>query len=145
MDGIDPCSLVSQEVLREVGVGGRPQPVQAPTPGTRICSWARDVSQRPSGQLGVFVVTDQDTRNVVSASGAVVTSVAGFGSVDGSDDAYGLQFNCGVRIDVAPDQGLWVTYLNTLGDEAGATHELMCQRAHTAAETIMRDLLARTK
>ena len=145
MDGLDPCSLATPEALRQAGVGGSPRAVQAPTPGTRICSWARYADQRPSGQLGVFVVTDQDTRNVLSTPGAEVTSVDGFGAVDVSDDAYGRQFNCGVRVDVAPNQGLWVTYLNTLGDEPGATHELMCQRAHTAAETIMRDLLARTK
>lgn len=145
MDGLDPCVLGTPEVLRQVGIAGEPRRVTAPTSGTRICSWARAVTQPPSGQLGVFVVTDQDTRNVLSAPGAETTSVAGFGAVDVADESYGQQFNCGVRVDVAPGQGLWVTYLNSLGDEPGATHELMCQRAHTAAETIMRDLLTRTK
>jgi len=82
---------------------------------------------------------------VLYVRGAQVTSVAGFGAVEIPDERFGAQFTCDVRVDVAPDQGLWVAYAVELGDEPGATHELMCQRAHAAAETIMRDLLARTK
>lgn len=77
--------------------------------------------------------------------GSQVTTVAGFGAVEIPNRELGAQYSCDVRVDVAPNQGLWVDYLVELGDEAGATHELMCQRAHAAAETIMRDLLARTK
>lgn len=144
MDGVDPCGLVTPEVLGQTGVA-KPHEVAGPTPGVRICSARRDVLQPPSGSIGVFIATNQDVRNVLTVQGADVTTVAGFGAVEIPDGRAGAQFSCGVRIDVAPDQGLWVTYLNTLGDEPGATHELMCQRAHTAAETIMRDLLARTR
>jgi hypothetical protein len=36
-------------------------------------------------------------------------------------------------------------YLNLLRDEPGVIHERLCQRVHTAAETVMRELLARTR
>lgn len=145
MEGIDPCSLGTPEVVSQARVPSEPHPGAQTVPGVEDCSWDRSVLQRPSGSLAVFVATNQDTRNVLAVHGAQVTTVSGFGAVELSDARYGDQFNCGVRVDVAPNQGLWVTYLNTLGDEPGATHELMCQRAHAAAETIMRDLLARTK
>lgn len=145
MDGVDPCALAPPEVLRQAGVPADPRVVETGVPGARVCSWERSVLQRPSGGLGVLAVTNQDTRSAIQTYGARVTSVAGFGAVEVSDGAYGHDFNCGVRIDVAPNQGLWVTYLNALADEPGATHELMCQRARTAAEGIMRNLLASTR
>ncbi len=145
MDGLDPCALPTPEVLREAGVPANPRTVDTGVPGVRVCAWDRSVLQRPSGSLGVFTVTNQDTRNALTASGAQVTTVAGFGAVEVSDSMYGREFNCGVRVDVAPNQGLWVTYLNTIADEPGARHELMCQRARTAAEGIMRNLLATTR
>lgn len=144
MDGLDPCGLLTQEVLQQTGVKDAHE-VAAPLPGVRICSAGRDVLQHPSASVGVYTATNQDVRNVLSVGGSEVTTVAGFGAVEIPDGRFGNQFTCDVRVDVAPNQGLWVSYDNPLGDEPGATHELMCQRAHTAAETIMRDLLARTK
>lgn len=144
MDGLDPCALATPEVLNPTGVK-KPHELPDPTAGIRVCSAGRDVLDRPSGSLGVFTATNQDVRNVLYVQGARVTTVAGFGAVEVPDERFGAQFTCVVRVDVAPDQGLWVAYAVELGDEPGATHELMCQRAHAAAETIMRDLLARTK
>lgn len=144
MDGLDPCALATPEVLNPTGVK-KPHELPGPMPGVRVCSAGRDVLDHPSGSLGVFTATNQDVRNVLYVRGAQVTMVAGFGAVEIPDERFGAQFTCNVRVDVAPNQGLWVAYAVELGDEPGATHELMCQRAHTAAETIMRDLLARTK
>jgi hypothetical protein len=144
MEGLDPCALVTPEVLSQAGVKS-PHEIAGPWPGIRICSAGRDILQHPSGSVGVFVATNQDVRNVLFVEGSQVTTVAGFGAVEIPDERVGARFACDVRVDVAPNQGLWVDYLNDLADEPGATHELMCQRAHTAAETIMRDLLARTK
>lgn len=144
MDGLDPCALVTGEVLSQAGVKD-PHEIAAPLPGVRICSAGRDILQHPSVSFGVYTATNQDVRDVLSVRGSEVTTIAGFGAVEIPDARFGDQFTCGVRVDVAPNQGLWVAYDNPLGDEPGATHELMCQRAHTAAETIMRDLLARAK
>ncbi len=145
MDGLDPCALASPEVLKQAGVPDKPQVVPAKVPGVRDCSWDRSILERPSGSLGVTTATNQDVRNVLYVKGAQVTTVAGFGAVEIPIAEYGEQFNCDVRIDVAPNQGLWVGYVSILADEQGATHELMCQRARTAAEGIMRSLLASTK
>jgi hypothetical protein len=144
MDGLDPCSLATPEVLSPTGVKD-PHELAGSMPGIHACSAAREVLQQQSGALGISVVTNQDVRNVLSVRGSEVTTVAGFGAVAIPDNSVGAQYSCDLRVDVAPNQGLWVTYFVELGDEPGATHELMCQRAHTAAETIMRDLLARTK
>jgi hypothetical protein len=145
VDGLDPCTLASSEVLREAGVPNKPHVVPSKAPGVHGCSWGRPITQSPSGSLGVAVATQQDVRGVLGVQGAEITSAAGFGAVAIPNPDTGAQYSCDVRIDVAPNQGIWVDYLVELQDEPGATHELMCQRAHTAAETIMRDLLARTK
>lgn len=145
VDGLNPCTLASPDVLRNAGVPDDPKTAPSKVVGVRGCGWSRTVLQRPSGQLSVSLATNQDVRNALSVDGSETTTVAGFGAVEIPNDWAGPQFSCDVRVDVAPAQGLWVSYYNTLGDEPGATHELMCQRAHTAAETIMRDLLARTK
>lgn len=145
VDGLDPCTLAPPKVLSDAGIPSQPHAVPPKAPGVRDCSWSRRYPQRPSGTLGVATATQQDVRNALSVNGSQVTTVAGFGAVEIPLDEAGAQFSCDVRVDVAPRQGLWVTYIVELGDEPGATHELMCQRAHAAAETIMRDLLARTK
>lgn len=145
MDGLDPCTLMPAEVLLEARIPNTPQVVSAGAGAIRECAWDRPVLQRPSGSLGVTAATQQDVRNVLSVDGAKITDVAGFGAVEIPNDWAGPQFSCGIRVDVARGQGLWVSYFNTAGDEPGATHELMCQRAHRAAEGVMRQLLAATR
>lgn len=69
--------------------------------------------------------------------------MAGYGSVDMPNDLAGTRYSCDVRIDVAHHEGLWVSYYHGLGDDPTATHELMCEKAHSAAEAIVRDLLGK--
>ncbi|MGQ0482423.1 MAG: DUF3558 domain-containing protein [Pseudonocardia sp.] len=145
MDDLDPCTLASSEVLKQARVPATPRTVPATAPGIKDCVWERSVLDRPSGSLGVTAATAQDVRNILWVSGAKVTTIGGFGAVQSPDLMAGERFSCELRIDVAPSQGLWVSYYNTLADEPGATHELMCQRARTAAEGIMRNLLASTR
>lgn len=142
MDGLDPCALVPAAVLAQAGMPNKPKVIPAGALGIRHCSWERDVLQRPGGALDVATATQQDVRNVLSVPGAQITSVAGFGAVSIPLSEYGDDTNCGVRVDVAAGQGLWVGYNNLLGDEPGATHALMCERAQRAAEGIMQRLLA---
>lgn len=142
--GVDPCTLVPAAVLRELDLLTRPQVVQTPVPGARACGWSRDIQRRPSADLAVGVAR-QNTADFLGERGATQLSVAGFGAVDVPNNLAGTQHSCDLKIDAAPNQALLVSYYNTLADEPGATHELMCQRARTAAEGIMRNLLASTR
>lgn len=71
--------------------------------------------------------------------------MADFPAVQVAGSYFKPEHSCDVLIDVAPNQALLVSYYNTLGDEPGATHAVMCERAHRAAEGVMRQLLATRK
>jgi hypothetical protein len=112
------------------------------TPRIKLCDWTNFPTQ-PALTLAVYTVPGQDTAGFLRFPDAAQTSVAGFGAVDmpsGYDDG---AHSCIVRVDVAPKQGLWVSYSVDYGDLPGQSHELMCQKAHASAEAIIQTLSAR--
>ena len=98
----------------------------------------------PDLTLGTSVTVNQDTAHFLQLPDSTLTSVAGFGAVDMPNDLAGPRYSCVVRIDVVPGEGLWVSVYNASAAMPDATHELMCQKAHSAAEGIMRGLLGKT-
>lgn len=144
--GVDPCTLMPASVLADLRMDAParvvPLPPQAP-PTARSCSWERSLAQRPTAALSIGVVP-QNTADYLAQPGAEQTEVAGFAAVQEPSYEMGEDHSCVIRVDVAPGQALMVSFYNDLGDEPGATHQLMCERAHRAAEGIMRHLLATT-
>jgi hypothetical protein len=144
---LDPCVLMPRSVLTELRLEPSGRPVKPPSeapPGTRLCGWGRSILDRPSASVGIGVLP-QNAADYLTLSGASQTSTAGFAAVQVPNDFAAAKQSCSVRVDVAPGQALLVAYYNTLGDEPGATHELMCERARRAADGVMRQLLATRK
>jgi hypothetical protein len=143
MDGIDPCSLVTSAIRAQAGVTSQGQADPSSTDNAlRGCGYD-NFPQHPTAALDVNLATNQDTAGFLFFPDAVASTVAGFGAVDSPDSAAGPDHSCVVRVDVAENQGLWVSLYNTLGDDATSTHAQMCQKAHTVAESIMAGLLAK--
>lgn len=143
VDGIDPCSLVTPQIRAEAGVTSQGQADPSSTDNAlRGCGYD-NFPQHPTAALDVNLATNQDTAGFLFFPDAVQSTVAGFGAVDSPDSAAGADHSCVVRIDVAENQGLWVSLYNTLGDDTTSTHAQMCQKAHAVAESIMAGLLAK--
>jgi predicted small lipoprotein YifL len=143
VDGVDPCSLVTPQIRAQAGVTSQGQADPSSTDNAlRGCGYD-NFPQHPTAALDVNLATNQDTSGFLFFPDAVASTVAGFGAVDSPDSAAGADHSCVVRVDVAENQGLWVSLYNTLGDDTAATHAQMCQRAHTVAESIMAGLLAK--
>lgn len=145
MDGIDPCTLGNANLLAEVGVGTeqrRRKPSMVQTTASS-CEWS-DPSARPILTLEVWTVPDKPVTDYLAEEGATVTSVAGFPALDTKSLGFDPDEACLVRVDIAPGQGIWVDFTSEYGKLPGASHELMCRKAHVAAEGVMRALLART-
>lgn len=143
VDGIDPCSLATPEIRSQAGVTSQGQADPSSTDNAlRGCGYD-NFPQHPTAALDVNLATNQDTAGFLFFPDAVRSTVAGFGAVDSPDSAAGPDHSCVVRVDVAENQGLWVSLYNTLGDDQTSTHAQMCQKAHTVAESIMVGLLAK--
>jgi hypothetical protein len=143
VDGMDPCSLVTPAIRAQAGVTSQGQADPSSTDNAlRGCGYD-NFPQHPTAALDVNLATNQDTAGFLFFPDAVASTVAGFGAVDSPDSAAGPDHSCVVRVDVAENQGLWVSLYNTLGDDATSTHAQMCQKAHTVAESIMAGLLAK--
>jgi len=143
VDGIDPCSLATPQIRAQAGVTSQGQIDPSSTDNAlRGCGYD-NFPQHPTAALDVNLATNQDTAGFLFFPDAVASTVAGFGAVDSPDSAAGADHSCVVRVDVADNQGLWVSLYNTLGDDTASTHAQMCQKAHAVAESIMAGLLSR--
>lgn len=143
VDGIDPCTLATPEIRAQAGVTSQGQADPSSTDNAIKGCGYDNFPQHPTAALDVNVTTNQDTAGFLLFPDAVISNVAGFGAVDSPDSAAGADYSCVVRVDVAENQGLWVSLYNTLGDDQTSTHAQMCQKAHTVAESIMAGLLAK--
>lgn len=146
LDGIDPCTLGNKDLAARVGAGQRQRPVDVSfaNPRATACEWA-SFPVRPSDiALSLTLVPDRSALEYAKAEGARVTNVVGFAAVDTAPSVEEADRECIVAIDVAEGQSLLVTVSNDLGDLPGVSHAMLCEKAHVAAEDVMRRLLART-
>lgn len=141
--GLDPCALMPDGPLAELRIEPTGKPVELPPEapqGARACGWDRSILERPSAGVSIGIAP-QRVAGYLNVSGSEQTTVAGFPAVDAPNWLATSQQSCDLLIDVAPEQALIVSYYNTRADEVGATHALMCDRAHLAADAVMRKLL----
>lgn len=146
LDRLDPCTLGSRELLMRLGVGSEQRRVDVSIAGPKAtaCAWSNDLGSARNVTLGISVAPDRAARDYLTATGAELSSVAGFGAVDTASSADDAQWECIVVVDAAENQSLLVTVHNDSEDLPGVSHAMLCEKAHVAAEDVMRRLLART-
>jgi uncharacterized protein YceK len=144
IDGVDPCSLLTEQQRAELGLDAKPRldvgPLP-PYPGTDIPLCLFGGFRPRSVSLGVATVTT--TGIDLFRSGGLVADVQ---PIEVSDfpalvaiAPRNLDF-CSVVVDVAPGQALDVTF-RLDGRDAGAPVDSLCQDAQQAAGAVMETLL----
>jgi hypothetical protein len=144
IDGVDPCTLLTEEQRATLGLDAQPHldvgPLP-PYPGTDIPLCLFGGFRPRSVSLGVAVV--QTTGVDLFLSGNLVADVrrtraSGFPALVAIAPR-NTDF-CSVVIDVAPGQAVDVNF-RLYGRDAGAPVESLCQDAERAASAVMNTLL----
>jgi hypothetical protein len=144
IDGVDPCSLLTEEQRAELGLDAQPRldvgPLP-PYPGTDIPLCLFGGFRPRSVSLGVAVITN--TGVDLFLSGGLVadvqwTQVSGFPALVAIAPR-NTDF-CSVVVDVAPGQVVDVNF-RLDGRDSGAPVESLCQEAERAAGAVMNTLL----
>jgi uncharacterized protein DUF3558 len=146
LTSIDPCSLITPSL--------RQQLYNLNTDFDRTKSYDSLISEdcaitnvptNPGYALGVRLVTSQNTEHFLLFPKTRLTTVDGYGALEqpGLADLTGNR-TCLVIVDVAPKQSLWISFGGTDNDLPPGGYEAMCRKAHTAADSVLRQLLARS-
>jgi len=144
LGGADACSMITPTLRGQLGVTARMDRHPAgDTLDSSDCQWTNFPAD-PGLALFVRLVRNQGIEPYLNLPAALLTSVSGFGAVDLPGQFAGPDEGCVVRVDVAPGQAVWAGYLSD-GPVQGQTGEQMCAKAHTAAASVLAQLLARAR
>jgi hypothetical protein len=141
----DPCTLVTPELRAQLqnlnDHFSRHKPDDPLV--SRDCT-ATNVPDVPSYALSIRLVTNEGIAEEKSAR-STPTTVGGFGALEqpgllGTSPDTG----CLIMVDAAANQAVWVAFGTADGTPAPGGYPAMCVKAHVAAESVMRELLART-
>jgi hypothetical protein len=146
LDGVDPCSLLTEEQRAELGLDGRPVSSEAPVglyPGADVRACDISGFEPRAVSTGISLVTTVGIERYTS--GELVAeirpiTVQGFPAVV----AVPTRFTdyCTVVVDVAPGQLLDVQFA-TGGRQPPIPQPQLCRDAETVAGEVMRSLLDR--
>lgn len=144
IDGVDPCSLLTEQQRGELGLDGRPRFDRSPSllfPGDVSMCVTRGFSTR-AVVVSVGLVTTAGIEFISDQQLAVdigQTGVAGFPAAVGRPTQY-TRF-CNVFVDVAPGQLVDVQALDG-GRQPPISQEELCHDAERAAAAVMKTLLS---
>ncbi|WP_345703358.1 DUF3558 domain-containing protein [Pseudonocardia eucalypti] len=146
VDQLDPCTLANRDALAQLGVGDQQRRIDAnaANPGQVACAWSNPLGDPQTIALTIATVSNRPISYYLRSVGARPTRIAGFAAADTVGTFNDPEHECIVAIDVAEGQSLLVMVSNDLGDLPGVSHAMLCEKAHVAAEDVMRRLLART-
>ena len=139
----NPCDLLNEAQRKQYAVGaGQPttEDYGGPNKGPR-CIWNSLTMNPDYGYVAGFVVN----RGVDAVhSQEPQRSVAGFGAVTAGTIGIEPTYDCGIFVDVAPNQAFSVSYDNQGKDIPGMTHQVACDKAQQAAELMLTNFRAAT-
>jgi hypothetical protein len=145
IDGVEPCSLLTEQQRAELGLDGTPRSSRAPSVlfgGDEATCFVRGFQPR-AVTVGVGVVTTAGievfTEGDVSAS-LTRLDVQGFPAIQALPTRF-TKF-CSVLVDVAPGQLLDIQYSDG-GRTPPIPQEQLCRDAEQVANASMRSLLSR--
>lgn len=144
VDGVDPCSLLTEEQREELGLDGEPHFDDSPSllfPGNVPMCVTSGFNPRAIA-ISVGLVTTAGIEFISSgqlAGDLEPTAVAGYPAISARPTQY-TQF-CNIFVDVAPGQLVDVQALDG-GRKPPIPQEQLCQDAEQAATAVMETLLS---
>jgi hypothetical protein len=146
LNGVDPCTLITPALRGELyDLNDHFSHAKAIDPLPSSDCTITNVPEDQTFALTLRLVTVQGVDAYLTAPKIQVTSVDGFGALDqpGLNDPSGNK-SCLVIVDVAQGQSLWVGFDSEEDTPPPGGYQAMCGKAHTAADSVMQQLLART-
>lgn len=113
-------------------------------PQAATCAWSNALGSPANVILGFTLVPNQPATDYRKSVDARLIEIAGFGAVETVGTYSEPEKECLIAVDVAEGQSLLTTVRSEFGDLPGVSHGMLCEKAHVAAEDVMRRLLART-
>lgn len=141
LDGVDPCSLLTDAQLREFGVyrassdqSEPDSPIQGPG-----CLWSNFPAKPDNGYSGSAVLN----HGAEYALGREpLRSIDGFAATTTTSTGSDPNYYCAVMVDVAPGQALGADYDNLSKDYPGMNRKLACDKAMKLAAAMLTTLRA---
>lgn len=137
LDGVDPCSLLTSEQRKQLGIDRPPIPGKSDVDGSPYCGYRNSAEE--SGYLVALVTTQGLAEYVATGEGQIPTrqlEIAGFPAVElrPSPDEAGNLF-CLIGVDVADGQFLSANFSQVAPSGPPLSQETLCAKAveHTAA------------
>lgn len=141
LTGLDPCTVLTDQQLDELGVGNPRAGVSPDEFASQQCLWSRFPAE-PQDYYLVRLAVGRDARDALrSTTGATVRDVAGFAAVETVSPESLPERNCVLFVDVAAGESMIVVY-DYLGTTVPMTTALACEKARTAAGLMARTLQA---
>lgn len=141
LDGVDPCSLLTDAQLREFGVyraSSDKSEYDAPIQGPG-CLWSNFPAKPDNGYSGSAVLN----HGAEYALGREpLRSIDGFAATTTTSTGSDPDYYCAVMVDVAPGQALGADYDNLSKDYPGMNRELACDKAMRLAAAMLATLRA---
>lgn len=138
--GVDPCALLSPAQTTALSVEAGVPGSNHDELGSADCSWASTRGSSGTDLLARAIVKRGADYALDSVTGTQVVQVGGFSAVQTSSDFQNPQFHCILVVDVAQGQSLWVQAANVLENQPGMNHQVACQIADKAAESMVANL-----
>jgi hypothetical protein len=143
IEGIDPCSLLTESQRTQLGVRGQGTPdSRSPTAEVQgpFCGWS-NLPQHPSSDYAGGFVTNRGAEFALGLE--PLRSVQGFGATTTTSLGTDPRWYCAMFVDIAPGAALSASYDNGPRDYPGMNHGLACDKAQQLADAMLTTLRSR--
>lgn len=139
LDGVDPCSLLSnaQRLQFDVAQGSAEGPTVDGSSKGRTCVWSSS-NTRPGDRWTGATILDHGAEH--AAGKGQVRAVNRFPAVVTSPTGTDPRSSCLMLVDVAPGQALAAAYESATPDAPGMNHQVACGRAQQLATNLLATL-----
>jgi hypothetical protein len=137
LNGIDPCSALTAEQQRTLGLGTGRAGASSDGLGSPACIWSKRTE--PTGSYLVRLVTGRGADSALSSNEASITSIAGFAAVSTTDTSFPAESHCVLFVDIAAGQTLVLRYDHDSSETAMSRDEA-CDAAADLGEMVIEGL-----
>lgn len=140
LDGVDPCSLLTdaQRLQFDVGEGSSPgPPLNGPLQGP-TCGWPSLTGRPDNRWTGATILNHGAEYAAGKEPGRAVARFPAVTIVPAGTDP---RYSCQILLDVAPGQALAAAYENHAHDAPGMNHQVACGKAQQLVTAMLGTLM----